>query len=108
VTLIRCLGLNYAKEANMPIPDVPVLFFKLRTALNGPYPAEINVPEIAQDGSRDSETQLSIILSKSGRDIPEAEAMEHDLDYAYGNDVSAQTQQFKKSVVLFKRRRNHI
>ncbi|KAL4977141.1 hypothetical protein BDW66DRAFT_150453 [Aspergillus desertorum] len=42
VPLIRCMGLNYrdrAKEANMPIPDAPVLFVRPRTALNGPHPA---------------------------------------------------------------------
>jgi hypothetical protein len=34
-------------------------------ALNGPYPAKINVPKIAQDGSSDYEAELSIVLSKS-------------------------------------------
>ncbi|KAJ5464354.1 uncharacterized protein N7458_000040 [Penicillium daleae] len=100
VPIIRCMGLNYrdhAKEANMPIPDVPVLFVKPRTALNGPYPAKINVPKIAQDGSSDYEAELSIILSKSGRDIPESEAMEYVLGYTCSNDVSARTQQFKNS-----------
>lgn len=100
VPLIRCMGLNYrdhAKEANMPIPDVPVLFVKPRTALNGPYPAKINVPKIAQDGSSDYEAELSIILSKTGRDISESEAMEYVLGYTCSNDVSARTQQFKNS-----------
>ncbi|KAE8325436.1 hypothetical protein BDV39DRAFT_206974 [Aspergillus sergii] len=100
VPIIRCMGLNYrdhAKEANMPIPDVPVVFIKPRTALNGPYPAKINVPKIAQDGSSDYEAELSIILSKAGRDIPESEAMEYVLGYTCSNDVSARTQQFKNS-----------
>lgn len=100
VPLIRCMGLNYrdhAKEANMPIPDVPVLFVKPRTALNGPYPAKINVPKIAQDGSSDYEAELSIILSKTGRDISESEAIEYVLGYTCSNDVSARTQQFKNS-----------
>lgn len=94
------MGLNYrdhAKEANMPIPDVPVVFIKPRTALNGPHPAKINVPKIAQDGSSDYEAELSIILSKTGRDIPESEAMEYVLGYTCSNDVSARTQQFKNS-----------
>ncbi|KAJ6124654.1 Fumarylacetoacetase C-terminal-like protein [Penicillium samsonianum] len=104
VPIIRCMGLNYrdhAKEANMPIPDVPVLFIKPRTALNGPYPAKINVPKIAQDGSSDYEAELSIILSKSGRDIPESEAMDYVLGYTCSNDVSARTQQFKNSQWCF-------
>ncbi|KAJ5228886.1 hypothetical protein N7489_009594 [Penicillium chrysogenum] len=104
VPIIRCMGLNYrdhATEANMPIPDVPVLFIKPRTALNGPYPAKINVPKIAQDGSSDYEAELSIVLSKSGRDIPESEAMDYVLGYTCSNDVSARTQQFKNSQWCF-------
>ncbi|KNG80909.1 fumarylacetoacetate hydrolase [Aspergillus nomiae NRRL 13137] len=100
VPIIRCLGLNYrdhAREANMPIPDVPVVFIKPRTALNGPHPAKINVPKIAQDGSSDYEAELSIILSQTGRDIPESEAMKYVLGYTCSNDVSARTQQFKNS-----------
>ncbi|KAL4772059.1 hypothetical protein BDW60DRAFT_222689 [Aspergillus nidulans var. acristatus] len=100
VPLIRCMGLNYrdhAKEANMPIPDVPVLFIKPRTALNGPHPAMINVPKIAQDGSSDYEAELSVILSRTGRDIPECDAMDYVLGYTCSNDVSARTQQFKNS-----------
>jgi 2-keto-4-pentenoate hydratase/2-oxohepta-3-ene-1,7-dioic acid hydratase in catechol pathway len=44
---IRCLGLNYldhAKEANMALPTVPVMFTEPRTALADPYPATINIP----------------------------------------------------------------
>ena len=94
------MGLNYrdhAREANMPIPDVPVLFIKPRTALNGPYPAKINVPKIAQDGTSDYEAELSFIIGKSGRDIPESEAMNHVLGFTASNDVSARAQQFKNS-----------
>ncbi|KAJ5544730.1 Fumarylacetoacetase C-terminal-like protein [Penicillium sp. DV-2018c] len=111
VPIIRCMGLNYrdhAKEANMPIPDVPVLFIKPRTALNGPYPAKINVPKLAQDGSSDYEAELSIILSKSGRDIPESEAMDYVLGYTASNDVSARTQQFKNSQWCFSKGKNDM
>jgi len=79
------------------LPEVPVLFVRPRTALNGPFPAAINVPAIAQDGSSDYEAELSIVLSKSGRDIPEEEAMKYVLGYTCSNDVSARTQQFKNS-----------
>lgn len=100
VPIIRCMGLNYrdhALEANMPIPDTPVVFFKPRTALNGPHPAKINIPKIAQDGSSDYEAELTIILSKTGRDIPEQDAMDYVLGYTSSNDVSARTQQWKNS-----------
>jgi 2-keto-4-pentenoate hydratase/2-oxohepta-3-ene-1,7-dioic acid hydratase in catechol pathway len=100
VPVIRCMGLNYrdhAIEANMPIPDVPVLFLKPRTAINGPSPAKVNVPTIAQDGSSDYEAELSFILSKTGRDITEEDAMDYVLGFTCSNDISARTQQFKNS-----------
>jgi 2-keto-4-pentenoate hydratase/2-oxohepta-3-ene-1,7-dioic acid hydratase in catechol pathway len=104
VPIIRCLGLNYrdhAKEANMPIPDTPVLFVKPRTALSGPHPAMINIPRIAQDGTSDYEAELSVVLSKSGRDIPASHAMDYVLGYTCSNDVSARSQQFKNSQWCF-------
>ncbi|QPG97306.1 hypothetical protein C2857_006122 [Epichloe festucae Fl1] len=104
VPIIRCMGLNYrdhAAEAKLPIPDVPVLFIKPRTALNGPFPAKINVPALAQDGTSDYEAELSFVMGKSGRDIPEAEAMDHVLGFTASNDVSARAQQFKNSQWCF-------
>ncbi|GME23974.1 putative fumarylacetoacetate hydrolase domain-containing protein 2a [Neofusicoccum parvum] len=104
VPLVRCLGLNYkdhAKEASMPIPDVPILFIKPRTALNGPFPAKINVPKIAQDGTADYEAELTIVIGKDGKDIPEERALDYVLGYTCGNDVSARAQQFKNSQWCF-------
>lgn len=104
VPIIRCMGLNYrdhAKEANMPIPDVPVLFIKPRTAVNGPFPATINVPKFAQDGSSDYEAELVVVIAKDGRDIAEEDALEYVLGYTCSNDVSARTQQFKNSQWCF-------
>lgn len=85
----------------MPIPDVPILFIKPRTAINGPYPAKINVPKIAQDGTSDYEAELTFVISKDGKDIPEEEALDYVLGYTVGNDVSARTQQFKNSQWCF-------
>lgn len=92
IPLIRCMGLNYkdhAAEAKMAIPDVPILFIKPRTAINGPHPAAINVPKLAQDGTSDYEAELTVIIGKEGRDIPEERALDHVLAYTVGNDVSA-------------------
>lgn len=85
----------------MPIPDVPVLFIKPRTALNGPYPAKINIPKIAQDDSADYEAELAVIISQDGRDIPESEAHKYVLGYTASNDVSARNQQLKNSQWCF-------
>lgn len=100
VPIIRCLGLNYrdhAKEANMPIPDVPVLFIKPRTAVNGPFPAKINIPKIAQDVTSDYEAEMTFVMAKDGRDIKEDEWQDYVLGYTCSNDVSARAQQWKNS-----------
>lgn len=100
VPLIRCLGLNYrdhAIEAQMPIPTDPVLFVKPRAALCGPYPQKISVPKLCQDGTSDYEAELTVVIGKTGRDIPRERALEYVLGYTCGNDVSARTQQFRNS-----------
>ncbi|GLA99058.1 hypothetical protein AtubIFM57143_007360 [Aspergillus tubingensis] len=99
-TYIRCLGLNYtdhAKEANLSLPTAPTIFSKPRTALNGPYPATINVPKCAQDGTSDYEAELCFVIGKTGRDIPESEALDYVLGYTASNDVSARGLQFVTS-----------
>ncbi|KAF3183587.1 hypothetical protein EYR41_005821 [Orbilia oligospora] len=100
VPIIRCLGLNYrdhAKETKMPIPDVPILFIKPRTALTGPHPSKIVVPKAVQDGTSDYEAELTIVISKTGKDIPEDKALEYVLGYTAGNDVSSRRSQFENS-----------
>ncbi|KAL8372480.1 hypothetical protein RB595_002013 [Gaeumannomyces hyphopodioides] len=104
VPIIRCLGLNYhdhAKEANMPVPEHPVLFIKPRTALSGPYPQKISIPKFVQDETTDYEAELTLVIAKDGRDIPEDKAMEYVLGYTAGNDVSARTEQFRNSQWCF-------
>jgi len=100
VPIIRCLGLNYrdhAREANMPIPNDPVLFIKPRTAVAGPFPAAITIPKFAQDGSSDYEAELSLVISKDGRDIKVEDALDYVLGYTCSNDVSARNAQFLNS-----------
>lgn len=113
VPIIRCLGLNYkdhAREANMPIPEVPVLFIKPRTAISGPFPASVNIPKTAQDDTSDYEAELSFVIGKTGRDIAEADALDYVLGYTCSNDVSARAQQFKNSQWCFSKGKikNHI
>jgi 2-keto-4-pentenoate hydratase/2-oxohepta-3-ene-1,7-dioic acid hydratase in catechol pathway len=71
------------------VPDVPTLFTKPRTALIGPHPAVINIPRCAQDGTSDYESELCVVIGKTGRDIPEENALEYVLGYTASNDVSA-------------------
>jgi 2-keto-4-pentenoate hydratase/2-oxohepta-3-ene-1,7-dioic acid hydratase in catechol pathway len=94
------MGLNYkdhAAEVKMPLPTVPILFAKPGSALSGPYPTDIPVPKLAQDGTSDYEAELCVIFSKSGRDIPEEKAMDYVLGFTAVNDVSARTMQLTTS-----------
>ncbi|KAF7563743.1 hypothetical protein G7046_g420 [Stylonectria norvegica] len=93
---IRCLGLNYkdhAEEGGFPIPDEPEVFTKPRAALTGPWPAAVTIPKCAQDGTSDYEAELCVVIGKTGRDIPEEEALEYILGFTASNDVSARTLQ---------------
>lgn len=93
---IRCAGLNYvdhAKEANRPLPAVPILFSKPRATLIGPYPAEVTIPKVAQDGTSDYEAELCLVIGKTGSDIPEEEALDYVLGYTASNDISARSLQ---------------
>jgi 2-keto-4-pentenoate hydratase/2-oxohepta-3-ene-1,7-dioic acid hydratase in catechol pathway len=65
--------------------------------LIGPSPQRISIPKLAQDGSSDYEAELTIIISKTGRDISEEDAFDYVLGYTCGNDVSARTEQFRNS-----------
>lgn len=77
----------------MELPKAPILFTKPRMALADPYPAAIPVPKAAQDGTSDYEAELALIIGKTGRDIPEEEALDYVLGYTASNDVSARTLQ---------------
>lgn len=105
VPLIRGIGLNYfehAQEANLAIPDEPMLFIKARTALIGPSPSDtIIIPRFVQDETSDYEAELGVVLGKPGRNISEMEAMDYVLGYTCSNDVSARKQQFKNNQVSF-------
>lgn len=59
----------------------------------GPYPAAINVPKAAQDGTSDYEAELCLVIGKTGKDISEEDALDYVLGYTASNDVSARTLQ---------------
>lgn len=77
------------EECNLELPKAPILFTKPRSALSGPYPAPINIPKCAQDGTSDYEAELCVVIGKTGRDIPEEKALDHVLGYTASNDISA-------------------
>lgn len=73
-TKILAAALNYrshAEESGLPLPDAPVLFAKLPSALNGPH-GDIVVP--AGRDRVDWEAELVLAIGKRGKDIPAGEA----------------------------------
>ena len=94
---IICVGLNYrqhAKEVNMPVPRVPPLFSKFNNSLAG-HDCVIKLPSKEISTKFDYETELLIVIGKPGRDIAEAEALEHVAGYCTANDFSARDLQLE-------------
>lgn len=85
----RPLTRSQTQEGGFALPQVPVLFTKPRTALADPYPAAVTIPKVAQDGTSDYEGELCAVIGRTGRDIPEDEALDYVLGYTGSNDVSA-------------------
>jgi len=93
---VFCLGLNYAAHAKesaqarnreTKIPDVPVIFTKATTTVNGPFD-DIPVDRTATQ-QVDWEVELGVVIGTPGRNIGAADALAHVFGYTVINDVSA-------------------
>lgn len=62
-----------------------------RSAVITPYPAVITIPKCAHDGTSDYESELCLVIGKTGWDISEDDALDHVLGYTASNDVSARS-----------------
>jgi 2-keto-4-pentenoate hydratase/2-oxohepta-3-ene-1,7-dioic acid hydratase in catechol pathway len=98
---VMCLGLNYsdhvaegakARGQELRLPEVPVIFTKAPTAVNGPFD---DVPSHAGVTSQlDWEAELAFIVGTGGVDIPRGRALAHVFGYTVVNDVTARDLQF--------------
>jgi len=87
---IICIGLNYRKhaaETGQPVPKFPILFNKYNTTLNG-HRGVIRVSKEAAE-QFDYEAELVIVMGKTARNVSEADALDHVMGYATGNDFTA-------------------
>lgn len=92
---IICLGLNYrdhAEEAGLGIPEFPVLFGRFASSLIG-HGAPIILPKVSEQ--LDWEAELVVILSKGGKNIPEADALDYVAGYSVFNDASIRDYQLR-------------
>jgi acylpyruvate hydrolase len=92
---IICLGLNYAehaREVNIDTAKVPTFFAKFRNALCGPY-SNIMLPRVSSQV--DYEGELTVVIGRRCKDVPEEEALTCVAGYTIMNDVSARDLQFQ-------------
>jgi 2-keto-4-pentenoate hydratase/2-oxohepta-3-ene-1,7-dioic acid hydratase in catechol pathway len=93
---ILCVGLNYrrhATEIGAPLPKQPVLFSKFNVALNH-HRGTIDLP-VEAARSFDYEVELVIVMGKTARNVPEADALSYVAGYATGNDFTARDLQME-------------
>ncbi|MFN8186411.1 MAG: fumarylacetoacetate hydrolase family protein [Gaiellales bacterium] len=92
---ILAIGLNYrahAEESGLDLPEQPVVFTKLPSALVGPAD-EIVIP--AGRVRVDWEAELVLCIGRRGRRIAEADAWSHIAGLTTGQDVSDREEQFR-------------
>ncbi len=92
---ILAIGLNYrghAEESGLDLPEQPVVFTKLPSALAGP------TDDIVIPGGRlrvDWEAELVVCIGKGGKRIAEGDAWSHVAGLTAGQDVSDREEQFR-------------
>ncbi len=92
-----CVGLNYAlhaKEGGHAIPTYPSFFLRVNSSL---IPAGASVVRPKCSIQLDYECELTIVIGKGGRHIPESKALDHVFGYTLFNDVSVRDYQRKTS-----------
>lgn len=86
---ILCIGRNYvehAKEHNVEVPKVPLIFMKPPSSILAPGGTIVLPP---QSNQVEHEGELVVVLGKSGRHITPEQALGHVYGYTVGNDVTA-------------------
>ena len=94
---VFAIGLNYrdhAIESKMALPKVPVVFFKMTTAIVGPGE---NIVLPRNSTQPDYEAELAFVIGRGGYRIPASAWREHVYGYTIVNDVSARDVQLSTS-----------
>jgi 2-keto-4-pentenoate hydratase/2-oxohepta-3-ene-1,7-dioic acid hydratase in catechol pathway len=87
---VIAVGLNYfdhAKEGGAEPPAEPMLFAKFPTSVVGPGATVEWDPDLT--GSVDLEAELGVVIGRTARRVPHADALSYVLGYTCINDVSA-------------------
>lgn len=90
------IGLNYrahAAETGAAIPEEPIIFLKSPTAACGPND-DIILPRGAS--KTDWEVELAVVIGKGGKNIGEADALDHIAGCCVGLDISERAFQLER------------
>ena len=89
---VFAIGLNYrdhAEEANLPIPDVPMVFTKFPSCIVGPQ------AEVPLTGQRvDWEVEQVVVIGRETEAVPASQAWDHVAGMMVGQDISDRGLQF--------------
>ncbi len=92
---VVAIGLNYmdhCREQNIEPPEAPILFAKFPSSVVGPGDAIRWDPALT---SRvDYEVELAVVIGRTARRVPAADALDYVAGYTVCNDVSARDLQF--------------
>jgi 2-keto-4-pentenoate hydratase/2-oxohepta-3-ene-1,7-dioic acid hydratase in catechol pathway len=86
---IVCIGRNYAehaKEHEVEVPKVPLIFLKPPSAVLDPGEAILLPPQSQQV---EHEAELVVVIGKRARNVIAEEAQKYVYGYTVGNDVTA-------------------
>ena len=86
------IGLNYhqhAEETGADVPKYPVLFMKNPVSVTNPGDPILLHPSCMEPPEVDYEVELAVVIDKTAKDVPTAEALSYVLGYTVANDVSA-------------------
>jgi 2-keto-4-pentenoate hydratase/2-oxohepta-3-ene-1,7-dioic acid hydratase in catechol pathway len=89
---VFAVGLNYrshADEAEMKVPDTPLIFTKFSSCLVGPAD-----PVILGGSTDDYEAELVVVIGRGGRHIRREDAWGHVGGLTVGQDISDRALQF--------------
>jgi 2-keto-4-pentenoate hydratase/2-oxohepta-3-ene-1,7-dioic acid hydratase in catechol pathway len=93
---VMCLGKNYveharesdeARGARVEIPELPVIFTKATTSVNGPF-ADVRL-DAAVSEQMDYEAELAIIIGQRAKNVSRDEALACVFGYTVLNDITA-------------------
>ena len=85
---VYAVGLNYqahADETGRPPPEIPGIFTKYPTSINGPF-GDVVLP--GGDAQNDWEAELTFVLADGGRHVAKADALDHVRGFMCAQDIS--------------------